>query len=271
MTGQSKKGVNSVDIKKYTEANRMAWNEIAPKHEEMKREAKKQFKEPGFSCLDEVVTKKLQENGIKGKKVAQVCCNDGVETLSLKNLGAAEATGFDIADGAIASAQKLASDSGIPCEFVRTDIYEVPEEYNGLFDLVYISAGALVWLPDLVGFFQIVRRLLKAEGKLLIYEMHPFLKMIDEEDDQITLKYSYFTEGAQKYDGGITYMGNDSYQASPAFNFDPKLSDIINAIINSGMQIEEMNEYPHDLSPMFEHLEEEIVKIPMSLTILAHS
>lgn len=259
-----------MEIKKYTEANREAWNEIAPKHEELKREAKKQFREPGFSCLDEVVTNKLKEIGIKDRKVAQVCCNDGVETLSLKNLGAAEATGFDISDEAIASARKLALDSGVSCEFIQTDIYEVSNQYDGLYDLVFISAGALVWMPDLLIFFQNVRRLLKPGGRLLIYEMHPFLKMIDEENELISLKYSYFTNGAQMYEGGITYMGNDSYEASPAYNFDPKLSDIINAMIRSGLKLQEMNEYPYDLSPMFEHLEEK-AQIPMSMMIIAQA
>lgn len=259
-----------MDVKKYTEANRKAWNEIAPKHEELKREAKKQFREPGFSCLDETVTGKLQELSLKGKRVAQICCNDGVETLSLKNLGAAEVTGFDISDGAIEAAEKLAEETGIPCHFVRADIYEIPEKYDGRFDLVYISAGALVWMPDLSGFFQIVRRLLKPAGKLLIYEMHPFLKMIDEESHTLRLKYSYFTEGAQMYDGGITYMGNESYEASPAFNFDPKLSDIVNALIKGGLKMVEMNEYPHDLSPMFEHLEEE-AQFPMSFLMIAEA
>ncbi|HET7658635.1 MAG TPA: class I SAM-dependent methyltransferase [Bacillales bacterium] len=259
-----------MDIKKYTESNRMAWNEIAPKHEELKREAKKQFFEPGFSCLDEIVTEKLAEIGLEGKRVAQVCCNDGVETLSLKNLGAADATGFDISDGAIEAARQLAEATGIECEFVRTDIYEVPEKYERSFDLIYISAGVLVWMPNLPGFFKIVRRLLKTGGKVLIYEMHPFLKMLDEESETIAIKYSYFTEGPQMYDDGITYMGNEDYKASPAYNFDPKLSDIVNAMIKGGLQIAEMQEYPHDLSPMFEHLEEGEILIPMSFMLMGH-
>ncbi|HEU5138449.1 MAG TPA: class I SAM-dependent methyltransferase [Bacillales bacterium] len=258
-----------MDYKKYTEANRKAWNEVAPKHEEIKREAKKQFLEPGFSCLDETVTEKLQKIGLEGKNVAQVCCNDGVETLSLKNLGAASVTGFDISDAAIKSGRQLAAEAGMDCEFVRTDIYEVPDEYDGRYDLAYISVGALSWFPDLRLFFQVVRRLLKPEGELLIYEMHPFLNMLDEENHTFSIKYSYFIDEPWVYDDGITYMGNDSYESSPTYNFDYKISDIFAGLLQNDFRIKAFEEFPHDLSPMFEHLEGRKIEVPMSMMIVA--
>ncbi|HET7615366.1 MAG TPA: class I SAM-dependent methyltransferase [Bacillales bacterium] len=256
-----------MDIKKYTEANRKAWNEVAPKHEAIKKEAKKQFLEPGFSCLDETVTRKLQEIGLKGKNIAQLCCNDGVETLSLKNLGAASVTGFDISDGAIASAKKLASESGISSEFVRTDIYDIPAEYDDRFDLVYISAGALIWFPDLSRFFETAARLLRQNGQMLIYEMHPFLNVIDEDADELRIKHSYFTDEPVAYNDGLTYLGNEQYEASTAYNFDPTIADIVNAIVTNPFHLKRFEEYPHDLSAMFEHLEG--TKIPMSYMMRA--
>ncbi|HET7628715.1 MAG TPA: class I SAM-dependent methyltransferase [Bacillales bacterium] len=259
-----------MDIKKYTEANRKAWNEVAPKHEELKREAKKQFiDEPGFSCLDETVTRELAAIGLSGKHVAQLCCNDGVETLSLKNLGAAAVTGFDISDGAIASAQRLAEEAGIESTFVRTDVYEIPKDFDRQFDLIYISAGALIWLPDLPGFFAVAERLLKPGGALLIYEIHPLLNMIDEEAAVPRMKYSYFVKEPQAYNEGLTYLGNDPYEASTAYNFNPTVADIVNAVVSNRFRLRKLEEFPHDLSPMFEHLEACRVRIPMSLLLSA--
>lgn len=263
------KGWNHMDIKKYTEANRKAWNEVSPRHEDIKREAKKQFLEPGFSCLDETVTEKLQTIAIEGKNIAQVCCNDGVETLSLKNMGAVSCTGFDISDAAIASARKLAEEAGIDCQFLRTDIYDISNEYDGRFDLVYISVGALSWFPDLAQFFQVVGRLLRPGGTLLIYEMHPFLNMVDEENRTPRIQFSYFNSEPWVYDDGITYMGNDNYESSTTYNFDPTVSDIINSVIQNDLQLKEFREFPHDLSAMFEQLENRDIQIPMSFMLVA--
>ncbi|HET7577709.1 MAG TPA: class I SAM-dependent methyltransferase [Bacillales bacterium] len=260
-----------MDYKKYTEANRQAWNEVSPKHEEIKREAKKQFLEPGFSCLDETVTTQLQQIGLKGKHVAQICCNDGVETLSLKNLGAASATGFDISDGAIEAARRLADEAKVDCNFVRTDIYEISDEYNGQFDLAYISVGALSWFPDLESFFQVVRRVLKPGGIMVIYEMHPFLNMLEEEDHTFRIRHSYFREEPWAYDDGITYMGNESYESSTAYNFDQKLSDIIGGALHNGFQLKAFREFPHDLSGMFEQMEDRKIQVPLSFMLVAQT
>lgn len=258
-----------MNFKKYTEANRKAWNQVGPIHEDIKKEAKKAFLEPGYSCLDETVAKALREAGIEGKDVAQVCCNDGVETLSLKNLGAASCTGFDISDEAIQAAERLAEQSGIACEFVRTDIYEIPEKYNTKFDIVYISVGALVWFPDLKGFFDVVSRLLREGGALIVYEMHPVLNMMDEEADDFRIKHSYFIDGPRVYDDGLTYLGNDNYDSSPTYNFDPTLSQMINATISAGLNLRRFDEFDHDQSALFEHLEDSNIKIPMSYLLIA--
>ncbi|HET7578147.1 MAG TPA: class I SAM-dependent methyltransferase [Bacillales bacterium] len=260
-----------MNYKKYTEANRKAWNEVTPKHEEIKREAKRKFMDPGFSCLDGTVTEKLQEIGLEGKDVAQVCCNDGVETLSLKNLGAASVTGFDISDAAIESGRRLAAESGIDCEFVRTDIYEIPEEYYGHYDLAYISVGALSWFPDLRLYFEVVGRLLKRGGTLLIYEMHPFLNMLDEDSNTFSIKHSYFIDEPWVYDDGILYMGNNPYESSTTYNFDHKVSDIFTGLLRGGFQIGAFEEFPHDLTPMFEHMEGRKIEVPMSMIIVAQS
>ena len=64
--------------------------------------------------------------------------------------------------------------------FLACDVYAVPAEYDAQFDLVYISVGAFGWLPDLTGFLAVCARLLRPGGKLLIYEMHPILDMIED-------------------------------------------------------------------------------------------
>ena len=79
-------------IREYTEANRDAWNEVMPKHQKAAKERwDEAFMQPSFVCLDDVELDLLERVGIHDKAVAHLCCNNGVELLSLKNLGAGDA------------------------------------------------------------------------------------------------------------------------------------------------------------------------------------
>ena len=87
------------DLKRYTEANREAWNEVMPLHQRAAKEKwDESFSRPGFVALDEAEIELWQQVRIKGKRVVQLLCNNGVELMSLKNMGAGECVGFDISD-----------------------------------------------------------------------------------------------------------------------------------------------------------------------------
>lgn len=251
------------EIKKYTDANRAAWNEATLIHQKARIEKnidiKKAFTQKGYSTLDEYETAKLKEIGLEGKRVAQLCCNNGRETLSLLNLGAESGVGFDISDEAIKEAKELAEISGLNCQFVRTDVYDIGEEYYDSFDLVYITIGAMAWLPDLYKFFTIVSKLLKKGGHLMIYEQHPFQYMLATEDDKefdpkypLNVVYSYFRTEPWVYNDGIDYIGGTSYKSSTTYDFTCKLTNVINSVIKNGIRLDEFTEYSHDISNEFE-------------------
>ncbi|PKK83005.1 MAG: hypothetical protein CVT49_10700 [candidate division Zixibacteria bacterium HGW-Zixibacteria-1] len=259
-----------MDRKKIIEANREAWNEAIQKHQQARGdELKNGFARKGFSILDETITEKMKQLRIEGMDAAQLCCNNGRELLSMINLGAKSGVGFDLSDDAIKEADELAAIAGANCKFVRTDVLEIGPEYNNSFDLIYISIGALTWLPDLGGFFKIVSRLMRKNGTLLIYEQHPFAFMLaaadEPEYDQkhpLNVAYSYYRTEPWANDTGIDYVGMTTYKAKEAFSFTQKLSDIFNAIIAAGINITEFIEYDHDISKMWEHIEKE-KKIPL--------
>lgn len=264
-----------MDLKKYTEANRQSWNEVAPIHQKARKiDLKEEFKRPGYSTLDNVITSKLKEIGMEGKKVAQLCCNNGREVLSLVNIGAESAVGFDISDEAIAEAKELTGISGLGCKFVRTDVYDIDEKYFNKFDLIYISIGALYWLPDLDRFFKIVGNMLIDEGMLVIYESHPFTNMLAQEneeefdkDNPTKAAFTYFRDEPWVCDDGIDYIGKSTYKGITNYGWAYKISDIINSVIKSGFVICEFLEYAHDTSCEFEHLEK-VGKIPLSYILI---
>ncbi len=89
-------------------------------------------------------------------------------------LGAKEGVGFDISDAAISEAEELAGIAKLNARFVRTNALEIDETYNDCFDFIYISQGSLQWFPDLNDYFSVISRLLKKDGKIIIFEIHPF-------------------------------------------------------------------------------------------------
>ncbi len=256
-----------MDNKIYTESNRRAWNEVTPMHQEAKQDRFfKAFKKSGYSTLDRLVTARLHGIGLSGKRVAQLCCNDGRESLSLKNLGAASVVGFDISDAAIGEAQRLSKSSGVACEFVRSDIYDIPDSYNGSFELIYISIGVFGWMPDINRFFGVVSRLMAPGTEVLIYEQHPIAEVFDMENrsDPLKITNHYFNDKPLADDTGMDYWGGKQYRGEISYWFFWTLSDIINGLLANGIQISYFKEYPHDISSCWEQIEKTGKNLPLS-------
>ncbi len=251
------------DIRRITGANRIAWNQATSVHQQQRKEdLREKFAQPGFSVLDELLTAKLQEIGVDGKAVVQLGCNNGRELLSVMNLGAAVGLGIDISDAAIIEAQGLAEVAGTNCRFVQSDVYDIGREWDGRFDLVLITIGALSWLPDLGRFFSIVARLMRPGGELLIYEMHPFTYVFAAPDEAeydatnpLRVAYPYFRTDPWVSTDGIDYVGRTKYESAPGYSYTQKFSDVINPIAGTGLILRELHEYPHDIANLWVHLE----------------
>jgi len=261
-------------LKKYTQANREAWNEVMPRHQEAAR-AKwdDAFLQPGFVCLDEIEVGLLRKMGIKGKAVAHLCCNNGVELLSLKNLGAGPCVGFDISDAAIQEARERAQGCRIDCQFVRTDVYDISREYENRFEVVYISAGGLGWIPDLKLFFAKAAALLQENGRVFIHETHPFSEMLPFDDDKaadpLRIVDSYFQDEPIVEYGGLDYVGGSKYVSSrPQYWFVHTVSDILMGLVEIGISLEHFSEYEMDVSAGHKRVEAANSGIPLSFILI---
>ena len=246
-----------MDNGKMFEINREAWNEATAYHQKARKSSLQiGFANPDFTTLnrncDEVMIEKLEKIGLEGKTIAQLPCNNGRELLSLMRFGATKVIGFDISDVAIAEAKELAEISGLNAEFERTNILDIGQEYNGYFDFIYISEGSLQWFGDLDAYFAVVSRLLKPEGIILIYEIHPLAYLLElassDEKRIFNGVISYFEKGPYSYRDGLDYIGGTTYKAKKCYWFMHKMSDIMNAILQNSMQIEEFSEYNMEMA-----------------------
>jgi len=258
----------------YREANRKAWNQTAPYHRADEQYARllAGFRDPACSCLDAVATGLLDGIGVAGRDVAQLCCNNGRELISVRRRGAARCVGFDAAGAFLEQARELAAIAEADCEFVETDIYRVPAAFDGAFDLAYITVGVLGWMPDLDGFFRVAGRLLRPGGRFLAYEQHPILDMFEPEraGNPYEPVVSYFETKALGEDASLDYYGNAEYAAETSYWFMHPLGEVVTACLNQGFALEHLREYPHNASSNnFNVYEGRTAQFPLSYSLIA--
>lgn len=258
----------------YTEANRLAWNRAMPYHRKaMDDEWDKCFSDKSYIQQEEPELSLLKSIGIKDKSVVHLCCNNGIELMSLKRLGAGRCVGFDICDEAIMDAERRARQFEIGCEFYPYDVYEIPSSFDNSFDLVYITIGALTWLPDLPALFARVRLLLKTGGVLFVYEQHPFMQVlpwdVSQETEKPVIENSYFYDDCLVYNDSLDYYGNTEYESPDTYEFIHTLSDILNAIVKNGLCLSEFLEYEEDISNGLGWVKKTGLRLPLSYILIA--
>lgn len=260
------------DIKRYTEANRAAWDEAAPVHERLNHEALlRGFGEPGFSTLDPHVLACVEAVGVKGKSVAQLCCNNGRELLSLKNMGAGRCVGFDASAAFIEQAHELARACGHDdVAFVVTDVYDIPSIHAARCDVVLITIGVLGWMPDLARFFDVVAGLMHPGAHLIIEETHPVLMMYEEGHghDPSYLAHSYFHGEPWVETSGLDYYAHTKVESKPNYSFQHTLSEIMTCALDSGMALLRFTELDFDISGFCRDLGEADIRPPLGMTMV---
>jgi SAM-dependent methyltransferase len=204
----------------------------------------------------------LKRHGGPNARLAQLCANNGRETIASLALGFQEAVGFDLAENMVAYANELAKRLKRNAVFHAADVLTLHQANHGSFDVVLVTVGALTWLEDLNAFFRAAKSLLKPEGTLLIEDMHPFVNMLackDEEpfDKAVPTKpvYDYFIKRPWGDVDSMTYMTDDAYQTKDFTSFAHTMGDIVSACAKAGLIVSSLREFPTDRSDSFSHLD----------------
>ncbi|MGI9512932.1 MAG: class I SAM-dependent methyltransferase [Anderseniella sp.] len=261
------------DREKYVTSNKEAWNEAAARHAAHNQaRLREQFADGGYNHLSNDVIAMLERVGITGRSAVQIACNNGKDLLSLKNMGAARCLGIDQADAFVAQARELAEIAGHDGDvsFLTADVYALPANLNGRFDIAMTTVGVLGWMPDLDGFFQAVSDLMVAGGHWVMEEMHPVLMMYEPDDNggPSGLVHSYFQTEPFVETTGLDYFGYEQYSSTPHYSFTHKMSDIVNAGIKVGLELQYMHEVGRNISNFCGDLEQVEARPPMGLYML---
>ena len=200
----------------------------------------------------------LNEMGnVKGKSLLHLQCHFGLDTLSLSRLGA-KCTGIDLSSEGIKQAELLNDELGLDAIFIESNLYDVPKNVDGKFDIVFTSYGVIGWLPDLKTWGEIIASKLKKGGVFYIVEFHPIAWMFDYLQTPPKLVYPYQNDETiyEEYKG--TYTNADADIVSKEYGWNHGLGEVISSLTNAGLEIEflhEFDESPYDCFPEMEKTE----------------
>jgi ubiquinone/menaquinone biosynthesis C-methylase UbiE len=227
--------------KDYININRTLWNKRTEHHVGSDFYDMKSFL-AGKTSLKKIELALL--GNISGKKILHLQCHFGQDTISLARMGAS-VTGVDLSDVSINKARELAKETNAGAEFICCDLYSLPLHLNKKFDLVFTSYGTIGWLPDLEAWAKIAVQFLKPGGEFIMVDFHPFLWMYDEHFNKI--KYSYFNSGPIVETEVSTYADKAASIELQSVGWNHATSELLNNLIQAGLNITAYNEY--DYSP----------------------
>lgn len=187
---------------------------------------------------------------VRDRSLLHLQCHFGIDTLSWARLGA-RVTGADFSPAAIRLARELAADLGFDdARFVESNVYDLPERLDGVFDVVYTSRGVLGWLPDIRGWARVVAHFVAPGGTFFITEIHPVAQVFENEGvaaGELRLTYPYWEHrDPLVFDVKGSYADPDAdVGGHKEHGWDHGLGEIVNALVEAGLRIESLEEHPY--------------------------
>jgi SAM-dependent methyltransferase len=261
----------------YLQANQELWDRWTIEHERSPF-----YDVAGFKAgKDRLRSIELSELGnVSGRSLLHLQCHFGMDTLAWARRGAI-VTGVDLSEKSIALARSLSQELRIPAQFVRTDISQLPEELSGEFDIVFTSYGVLHWLWDLREWGEIIAHFLKPNGIFYIVEDHPTFRIFTREDEtKIKLANPYFfSTTPDRVEERGSYATDHQGESATFYIWNHGLGEVITALIDAGLTIEFLHEFPYAARAKFPFMEKgedgwwrlpkEYVQIPFLFSLQA--
>jgi 2-polyprenyl-3-methyl-5-hydroxy-6-metoxy-1,4-benzoquinol methylase len=240
----------SNEYEKYFEANKEGWNKRTAVHKTSDFYALEDFKK-GTSSLNKI---ELEEVGdVKGKSLLHLQCHFGMDTMSWAREGAV-VTGVDLSCEAINLAKEINDELKMNATFVCSNVYETSLHVKEQFDIVFTSYGTIGWLPDLKPWAKMIAEKLKPGGFFYIADFHPTLWMLDDAMEK--MQYSYFNDGVIITEQEGTYADKNAPIKYKEYGWNHPFSEIFAALLNAGLQINFLHEYPFSPYNCFANVEQ---------------
>ena len=239
------------------------WNERVPIHLNAPRHHYKlDALKNATETLDPIATDIL--GPVAGLRVLHLQCHFGADTLTIAQHGAT-VTGLDFSPPAIGAANALAAELNLTgrARFFQANIYDAEAAIDEpeSFDRVFVSWGALCWLPDIHAWAKIIASFLKPNGYLALTDAHPVMYVFDDTtatpDGMPGWYMPYLGRQPSIEDRPQDYADPDArLNNSRTVEFLHPISDVITALLNAGLRIDRFREHDSIVWQAFAQLQE---------------
>jgi ubiquinone/menaquinone biosynthesis C-methylase UbiE len=172
---------------------------------------------------------------LKGRRVLELGCGSGHTLAYLQeDKNAGELWGLDFSEEQIRFAKEVLEEKKIPAKFYLSSMDENPGIPENYFDLI-LSIYSLGWTPDLSHTLELIFSYLKPGGLFIFSWEHPVYQSLSYEAHlgKYIFENSYLAEGPAM---------NPSWKGVEIVINHRKLSTYLNAIVHSGMVLEQVIE-----------------------------
>jgi SAM-dependent methyltransferase len=223
----------AVDDPERVAENLLHWEEAARLHDTT-------YFEDGLARDQELMAFEVDELGdLTSQHVCHLQCHIGGNTLALARLGAT-LVGVDFSSAALAIARRRANetDLGQCVKFVFADVDHISEAVSGLFDGVYVSWGAICWLPNLDRWAHAVNSLLRPGGWLYVADTHPYAMTVRWSD------YPYGGASPIRTEDRGDYTSPDAeFEHTRTWEWNHGLGEIVTALVGAGLTLDWLREH----------------------------
>ncbi len=188
---------------------------------------------------------------VDGRRVLHLQCHFGRDSLCLAQRGAT-VVGLDFSPAAIAAARGLADELGLSdrARFVQADVYDavqaIPPPHG--FDLVFVTWGAITWLPDITRWARVVAVMLRPGGQLYLAEGHPVAYVFDDEartdDGRPGFFAPYFLREPIPNDDPRDYIDPEARLINAlSYNWIHPIGELVTSLIGTGLTLDWLHEH----------------------------
>lgn len=204
---------------------------------------------PYFSHIDE-------------KKIINLLGSNGLKAIALACLGA-ETTVVDISQDNARYAREVAEYANVPLHYIVSDVLNLQtEQLSDQYDVVLMERGILHYFIYLTPLFDIVYKLLKPGGQLILEDFHPFTtKLIKSSGKKHKVVGNYFDSTITKVP--IAFGKHLNHQTDEPFVYEKywTLGDMITSVAEANLVITKLDEKPN--------IKKNDIGIPKTFTLLA--
>ena len=208
---------------------------------------------------------------VKGKKIINLLGSHGSKAVALALLGA-KVTVVDVSKENARYADELAKEANVELRYIVSDVLKLQEEeLNNSYDFVFTEFGILHYFTDLSPFMEVISKLLKKGGKLILQDFHPVTtKLITSRGTTHKIRKhkvtgDYFDTSLQETDVAYSkYLSEEEQnELKKVLLRKWNLGEIVTAVAEAGLFIKVLKEEPNLSSEVFDK------GIPKTFTIVA--